>query len=59
MMEERGDHFGSSLGGKVQSTSKGIAFEGAIASVLQIQKEAQIWTEAYMGFLYGGKKDYI
>lgn len=31
------------LGGNVQSASKSIAFEGAIASVLQIQKEAQIW----------------
>lgn len=48
MMEERGDHFGSSLGGKVQSTSKSIAFEGAIASVLQIQKEAQIWVSCMM-----------
>lgn len=31
------------LGGNVQRASKSIAFEGAIASVLQIQKEAQIW----------------
>ena len=54
MMGERGDHFGSSLGGKVQNASKNIAFEGAIASVLQIQKEAQIWVSCTVV-----KKDYI